>query len=525
MNGHDGDVHVDPAADDGRSDADSTPPTADADDAGTSSRRYVPRGVVAEALVERDERVAIGLPADDAEPMPVVVEVNLRHRGGVQAAHEGLRSLLADVGIDEEPWRVAETYYRFTLTLDKIRELVRRDRELHDKAQERIIYRIWPDYPVRPLIDRSTATVKADAALAAYSATGEGITWAVVDSGVQADHPHFARHGNLTSDEVVGLHRDFTQRDEPADSALVDETGHGTHVAGIIAGGLPADPDFAIKVGQHEQDEDGFPQLATRDLDEPARLAGVAPQCRIVSLKALPPHGTGDSTGVMRALAYIRELNGEGKLMRIHGVNLSVGYEFRARWFACGQSPLCVEVNRLVRSGVVVVIAAGNTGYGTSRADEGSTPTGLALTINDPGNADSGITVGATHRDAPYTYGVSYFSSKGPTGDGRQKPDLVAPGENITSCAVGDMRGQMFPDSEQAPPLAECATYNDRSGTSMAAPHVSGAIAAFLSIRREFIGQPERVKQIFLDTASSLDRTADFQGRGLVDLMRAIQSV
>jgi subtilisin family serine protease len=59
----------------------------------------------------------------------------------------------------------------------------------------------------------------------------------------------------------------------------------------------------------------------------------------------------------------------------------------------------------------------------------------------------------------------------------------------------------------------------------MAAPHVSGVIAAFLSVRPEFIGQAERVKQIFLSTATDLGRAPYFQGRGLVDLMRAIQSV
>jgi hypothetical protein len=63
------------------------------------------------------------------------------------------------------------------------------------------------------------------------------------------------------------------------------------------------------------------------------------------------------------------------------------------------------------------------------------------------------------------------------------------------------------------------------SGASIAAPHVSGVIAAFLSVRREFIGQPERVKEIFLSTATDLKRERYFQGNGLVDLMRAIQSV
>ena len=76
--------------------------------------------------------------------------------------------------------------------------------------------------------------------------------------------------------------------------------------------------------------------------------------------------GEGRSSDIIRALDYVREkLNDNPKLLRVHGVNLSVGYEFDAEMFACGQSPICAEVNRLVQSGVVVVAAAGNTGYGT----------------------------------------------------------------------------------------------------------------------------------------------------------------
>jgi subtilisin family serine protease len=67
--------------------------------------------------------------------------------------------------------------------------------------------------------------------------------------------------------------------------------------------------------------------------------------------------------------------------------------------------------------------------------------------------------------------------------------------------------------------------YVEQSGTSMAAPHVSGAIAAFLSVRTEFIGQPERVKEIFMDSAMDLRRARAFQGAGLVDVMKALQSV
>ena len=226
---------------------------------------------------------------------------------------------------------------------------------------------------------------------------------------------------------------------------------------------------------------------------------------------------------VIRALAYVREVNGEStEGMRIHGVNLSVGYEFDPQWFACGQSPLCREVDKLVRSGVVVVVAAGNSGFGSLDVRfEAPSKFGLGMTINDPGNAERAITVGSTHRDAPHAYGVSYFSSKGPTGDGRRKPDLVAPGERITSCAAGRNLASVL----AGPAPADTAVYVEDTGTSMAAPHVSGAIAALLSVRREFIGQPDVVKQIVVDSATSLGRDTDFEGAGLLDLMRALQSV
>src|SRR5262249_60792325 len=164
-------------------------------------------------------------------------------------------------------------------------------------------------------------------------------------------------------------------------------------------------------------------------------------ECKLLSLKVMDGaagSGVGNVRGVIGALQYIQRLNGHGRRLLVHGVNLSVGYDFEPEWFACGQSPLCVEVDRLVRSGVVVVVAAGTTGFGYAQAVDGTTKQGgRALSINDPGNADLAITVGATHRDMPHTYGVSYFSSKGPTGDGRAKPDLLAPGEKIVSCAAG----------------------------------------------------------------------------------------
>jgi subtilisin family serine protease len=315
-------------------------------------------------------------------------------------------------------------------------------------------------------------------------------------------------------------------------NALTDNYGHGTHVAGIIAGGLPRAGDSQRRIAcevyerSFKSDVGGENVVKTvikRTVRDPARLRGVAPHCKLVSLQVLDDKGEGRASDIIRALQYIREkLNDDPKLLRVHGVNLSVGYEFDAEMFACGQSPLCAEVDRLVQSGVAVVAAAGNTGYGTVGAAQRTTKVGISNTINDPGNAAGAITVGATHRSAPHTYGVSYFSSKGPTADGRLKPDLVAPGERITSCATGKKLAELG-----IPPgtPADVAHYVDDSGTSMAAPHVSGAIAGFLSIRQEFKGKPLEVKRIFLESATSLGREKYFEGHGLVDLMRAIQSV
>ncbi|HEY1327231.1 MAG TPA: S8 family serine peptidase, partial [Casimicrobiaceae bacterium] len=124
----------------------------------------------------------------------------------------------------------------------------------------------------------------------------------------------------------------------------------------------------------------------------------------------------------------------------------------------------------------------------------------------DPGNADGVITVGATHRYWPQTYGVSFFSSRGPTGDGRLKPDLVAPGERIRAPLPGNEWG-------------------DLDGTSMAAPHVSGAAAMLMARYSELVGQPRRIKTILCDSATDLGRERTFQGRGMLDILRAFQSI
>jgi serine protease AprX len=492
-------------------------------------RPLVQRAIVSDALMDPAERERIGFDPSPDAPIPVAVELNLRHRDGLTgAAEQFLAHYRATLPGAPDPDRVADTYFRCELTQADILRLVEADQRQED-ASLRAICRIWPDFPVHPLIDASGATVKADAARRSFDATGRGITWAVLDSGIDADHHHFRRYETLKGD-VASLHRDFTRPGDPElGGALVDRFGHGTHVAGIIAGGLPQRMPRGTELRVVERVFDpanpDVPRVQDRQVSPPEVLAGMACEAKLVSLKVLDDQGNGQSMNVLRALEYVRkDVNGYGKLLRIHGVNLSLGYEFDPKWFACGQSPICAEVDRLVRSGVVVVVAAGNTGYGSLTALARQTNVGLTMTINDPGNAALAITVGATHRDMPHTYGVSFFSSKGPTGDGRLKPDLVAPGERITSAAAGKALTSAFPGG-QAPPPGRTAVYVEDSGTSMAAPHVSGAVANFLSIRREFIGSPEEVKRIFQESATSLGRERYFQGHGLVDLMRAIQLI
>ena len=488
-------------------------------------------------LTGPEERKRLGMPVGDDDPMLVVVEMNLSHAGGLPEATKQFLHLYKKLFPKaRDPMLLADTYFRCRLSVAQVREIVRKD-QIDTELKQRSIYRIWPDFRMKALIDRSVSAVKADAARRSYDASGTDIVWGVIDSGVDASHAHFKQFDTLGGD-VAALHRNFTVDGEPTiDGALIDNFGHGTHVAGIIAGGLPS-PQLSRRrykpcVGQRVAASDEKESIQQRVVTAPERLTGVAPRCKLVSLKVLEivnGQEYAQSTDVIRALEYVRKtVNGHGKPpLRIHGVNLSLGYDFNAKWFACGLSPVCVEVDRLVRSGVVVVISAGNTGYGLLQSDAGQTKTGLSLTINDPGNAELAITVGSTHRDSPHTYGVSFFSSKGPTGDGRLKPDLVAPGERITSCAAGmhlkDLQ-QACKNDWKMPWPKNAAPYIDLSGTSMAAPHVSGAIAAFLSIRREFIGRPEDVKRIFMENATSLGRERYFEGHGLVDLMRAISAV
>ena len=225
---------------------------------------------------------------------------------------------------------------------------------------------------------------------------------------------------------------------------------HGTHVAGTIAGDWrPTDP---VPRPSHP-------------------LQGVCPGLTLYDLRVLNDDGVGDEFGVLAALSFVRWRNAQSGGTVIHGVNLSFALEHNVLNSACGRSPVCLEAERVHNAGVVVVAAAGNEGRAEYRY-RGQTSEGYrTVSITDPGNAEAVITVGSTHRLEPHAYGVSYFSSRGPTGDGRAKPDIVAPGEKITAPVPNEGSARM-------------------DGTSMAAPHVSGAAALLLARHRELVGQP-----------------------------------
>jgi subtilisin family serine protease len=196
-------------------------------------------------------------------------------------------------------------------------------------------------------------------------------------------------------------------------------------------------------------------------------------------------------------------------------MNLSLGGNFDPSVFGCGHTPLCQELRRLWRQGVVVCVAAGNEGYAVLKAEDEEIQANMALSIGDPANLEEAIAIGSVHKTNPNTYGISYFSSRGPTADGRRKPDVVAPGERILSARHDwktGKRGTFDRDD----------LYVEMSGTSMASPHVSGLLASFMSLRKEFISYPDRLKAMLIASCVDLGRDRYIQGAGLPNLIKML---
>jgi subtilisin family serine protease len=355
--------------------------------------------------------------------------------------------------------------------------------ELHLNA----VYRVFRNSRKRALLDQSINVLQCATAHRGYESRGQGITWAVLDTGIDHRHPHFhfdAECSNVANVYDCLMPGQLVEWDGKAGSHVgFDGNGHGTHVAGIIAGSMP--------------------QLG---------LVGIAPAVKLRSYKVLNDEGVGSDAKIIKALDHIYKVNDNASSLVIHGVNLSLGGPFDPESFGCGDTPICKQLRKLWRQGVVVVLAAGNEGY--LELQQGDEMVGLNtdLSIGDPANLDESIAVGSIHKSKPHLYGVSYFSSRGPTADGRGKPDVVAPGERIVSCRAG------------ANPRVKLRNnlYVAMSGTSMAAPHVSGVIACFLSVRKEFIGYPDRVKEILIGACTDLKRDRMHQGAGMPNLVKML---
>lgn len=318
-----------------------------------------------------------------------------------------------------------------------------------------------------------SANKKILAALDSRMSNARDLDWELVSPLVEI--PHTLR----------GTHSGGHKSTGAAASYVPPGTDHGTHVAGILAGCRENDPDNGGR-----------------------NLIGMCPELSLYDLRVFDQSGRGDEFAILCAIEFIGWLNRDRNIPVVHGVNLSLALAHDVDAFACGQTPICEACNHLVGAGTVVVVAAGNTGFdGGPSMERRSIGNGYrAISITDPGNAESVITVGSTHRRDPHLYGVSYFSARGPTGDGRRKPDLLAPGEKITSFTPDGGSRRM-------------------DGTSMAAPHVSGAAALLMARYPELIGRPGRIKEILMSTATDLKREPSFQGAGLVDTLRALQSV
>lgn len=406
------------------------------------------------------------------------------------AATTGLRGARVDETMMLEDG--LQRYVAARLTRFEIEALRDRHRALGFK-------RLWRDAGKRALVRESRAVIHADAAQVAYGARGQGIGWAVLDTGIAAAHPHF--FDGESRDSIVEQW-DCTQRGKPrrlqrGDGeafARLDRNGHGTHVAGIIAGHC----DAALP-------------LADGSAGPAQAFAGMAPDARLYGFKVLGDDGEGNDAWILKGIQQVAEINARAGELVIHGVNLSLGGYFDPENYGCGFTPICNELRRLWRQGVVVVLAAGNEGMAWLLQGDGEVyPANMDLTIGDPANLEEAIAVGSVHKSQPHNYGVSYFSSRGPTADGRAKPDVVAPGEKILS-AHHDFRA--------GDPLSLMV---EMSGTSMAAPHVAGLVAGFLSVRREFIGFPDKVKQLLLDSCVDLQRDRYAQGRGIPNLVKML---
>jgi hypothetical protein len=262
--------------------------------------------------------------------------------------------------------------HEFALAFRGVAVELEEGESLDELARLPYVARIHPDTPVYAHADGTTS--QRIASRRRMHAGGNGVVVAVVDTGI--DHTHPALAG-----KVIGGW-DFVNNDNDP----MDDAGHGTHVAGIIAA-------------------------------ESAEVTGVATGVRLLAYKVLDAHGDGTTSTIMAGIERAMDPNRDGNFSdRADIINLSLGGPGRF------DDPLAQAVENAVARGIVVCVSAGN---------EGS-----FHRIGTPASAPSAITVGATGQAGGLPV-LADFSSRGPaTGSGAVKPDLVAPGDGILSTVL-----------------------------------------------------------------------------------------
>lgn len=284
---------------------------------------------------------------------------------------------------------------------------------------------------------------------------GSGIGIAVIDSGVRANHSDLQNPRSGYSRVV------YSQSFVPGDASTDDAYGHGTHVAGLVAGNG---------------------QVSNGD------MLGIASNANIVNLRVLDANGAGTDSAVIAAIQRAIQLK---NTYNIRVINLSLGRRVSESYTL---DPVCQAVEQAWKAGIVVVVAAGNYGRDNTMNTSGYG------TITAPGNDPYVITVGATNTHATDTTSddtVTSYSSKGPTLlDHIVKPDLLAPGNRVVSLlANGSTLDVLSPADEVSPNAYNGygkSSYFFMSGTSMAAPIVSGTVA--LMLQRTSYLTPDQVK-------------------------------
>jgi serine protease AprX len=334
--------------------------------------------------------------------------------------------------------------------------------------QSNVAY-ISKDRPLTPFFDNAAPAVNAQAAWNS-NFTGLGIGVALIDSGVNA-HPDLLSTGFLPVSRVV-----YNQSFVAGDSSAADAYGHGTHIAGLIAGDGLSSTGFI------------FSQT----------FKGIAPGAHIVNLRVLDANGSGTDSQVIAAISQAINLKSK---YNIKVINLSLG---RGVFESYKLDPLCQAVERAWKSGIVVVVAAGNNGR--------YLPTAGYATVTSPGNDPYALTVGSmkpmgTPERADDL--IASYSSKGPTLiDHVVKPDLVAPGNLLVSTETSNTTLFNTEPDNRVPysayiyggPSSASKIYFELSGTSMATGVVSGVVADLLQARP--LMTPDQVKARLMKTAS-----------------------